>query len=111
MEEQNKNPPPCNCGCGGLPGPPKPVSCSGKPFPFSKDELLIFEALRRVRKEVDRTKALLKTVPSESQDEKKALEMRLEQLRSEWDTLKLKSDEAARERMIALGHIDPKKDG
>jgi hypothetical protein len=106
MEEQEKNTPSCSCNCGGPPGPPKPASCEDKPFPFSKEELLLFEEQRRVRKEADRIKKKLKEIPAEQEEEKKSLQARLDRLRGEWDTLKEKSEQARKERMIALNLLE-----
>ena len=43
----------------------------------------------------------------EQQDRRDYYTERIEALRDEWARLRIRSDEAARERMIALGHINP----
>jgi len=94
------------CGCCQDNSVTSPLSftCADKPDPFSKEEHLIFEKLLAIKKKV---KALKDKLINASQDEKKSLLSSISNLREEWRSWKKKSQEAARRRMIILGHIDP----
>lgn len=115
------------CGCNGAcnpadnENPDYPYTCDDKPFPFSSEELEIFDHLLSIRKEVDELKKQLAELENRTGDksngdaakaahdleEKINCETRISALRHEWNEWKRKSEEAAIRRMIALGHIEP----
>lgn len=114
------------CGCGGAcnPGnnpdsnvdPDFPFTCEDKPFPFSAEELDIFDNLMTIKKEVrDLQKRLGELDGMCGQgngdaarllQEKLSCNDRIDALRREWAEWKRKGEQAAIRRMIALGHID-----
>lgn len=60
------------------------------------------DALRRIKQEVRRLKESLAGDPG-----REDLRRELESLRAEWETWRTRQEEAARERMVLLGHEDP----
>jgi len=91
-----------DCGC---PSPSNeegaPLCCSQKAYPFTEEEVAIHMRLLAIKEEA---RALKERAAS---DEVSAAERdtRLAALRAEWDRLKREGEEAARRRMIALGHF------
>lgn len=92
----------CGQSCGG--------ACGPKEVP-SAEEKEALDALRAIKKRVRALKAQMKN--GAPQPNEKASEsdqdphQELERLRSEWETWEAKRIEAARNRMILLGHEDP----
>lgn len=105
MKESDKFDGQCSCG-GNMPGvPPAGSPCPSKSTLFTKEELEILAKLKALKEEARRLKAQLEKLTDE--EEKRICEDRLGKIRKEWDELKRKGDEAARQRMIHLGHLEP----
>ena len=113
--EENPN---YNCTCIPLneDGSPTPITCADKPYPFSREELEIFDQLLMLKAEVRDIKRCLAEIEGkrgsnglnrELLEEKQAYLERIEALRVEWKDLKHLSASASTRRMIMLGHIDP----
>ena len=73
------------------------------------DEVNALNRLREIKKRVREIKSKLKHLASDPSfhDERNRAESELVELKKEWIEWEKKKDEAARERMIALGHLDP----
>jgi regulator of replication initiation timing len=74
------------------------------------DERRALDALRNIKSRVREIKKRLsgmEGVGDEEMRERATLEMELKRLRSEWKAWEEKRDQAARERMIRLGHTEP----
>jgi hypothetical protein len=106
-----------NDACGCSQGGEEAFNCAHKPYPFSDEELAIFDQLRMIKEESRQLKSRLEEIENESNgriltplqlEEKLFCSDRLEALRLLWNRLKEESEEAATRRMIHLGHIDPK---
>lgn len=92
------------------------ITCADKPYPFSKEELDIFDQMLMVKAEVRDIKRCLAEIDEsrgingisrERLEEKQGYLERLDALRVEWKDLKRHSEGAFTRRMILLGHIDP----
>jgi hypothetical protein len=88
------------------------ITCADKPYPFTGEELEIFDQMLMVKAEVRDIKRCLAEIGNngfsgEQIEEKQGYLDRLEALRVEWKDLKLQSNGAFTRRMILLGHIDP----
>lgn len=95
----------CSCG-GNMPGtPPRGSPCPSKSTLFTKEELEILAKLKALKEEARRLKAQLEEIKDE--EEKRICEDRLGKIRKEWEGLRRRGDEAARQRMIYLGHLEP----
>ena len=92
-----------SCGCGPRDETRPWRSCADKPNPFTAEELEIFEKLLGIKKTVRKIKRRM----TDGDGDREALAARLETLRAEWRVWKARSAEAARQRMILLGHIGP----
>ena len=107
MKNPDKPDIPCSCG-GNMSGtPPMGPPCPSKSTLFSKEELEILAKLRALKEEARRLKVQLEK--TEDEQEKRICEDRLGKVRKEWEELKRKGEEAARQRMIYLGHLEPDK--
>lgn len=90
-----------------------PLKCeksSCKPVEIPTDnEVEALDRLREIKKRVREIKKDLSMMPSEDSFYEKRLEAEneLRRLKTEWDQWMKKRDKAARERMIALGHLEP----
>ncbi|MBW1730127.1 MAG: hypothetical protein JRH08_01930 [Deltaproteobacteria bacterium] len=90
-------------------------SCPGHiQIPTEKEQEAL-EAMRKIKEQVREKKALLKEmrVSQTVENEQRILwlESELKVLKGQWDQWKKKREEAARERMILLGHEEPDKEG
>jgi hypothetical protein len=64
--------------------------------------------LREIKKRVRELKKEMALITSDSyHEERSRSEGELIELKKEWEVWEKKRDEAARERMIALGHLEP----
>jgi FtsZ-binding cell division protein ZapB len=74
----------------------------------TEEERVALDALREIKMRVRELKSRLKSVTvvasQEAAEESKALEKELEALRRQWREWEEKRDEAARVRMVLLGH-------
>ncbi|MBW1722840.1 MAG: hypothetical protein JRH13_11445 [Deltaproteobacteria bacterium] len=74
------------------------------------EELEALGALRRIKERVRAIKEKMAAIsPSEGEKERElldSLEKELERLREEWRRWERKKEDAARERMIKLGHVE-----
>ena len=72
------------------------------------DEVKALNRLREIKKRVREIKKELSNMSSDSSlsENTKRAESELLELKKDWKEWEKKRDEAARERMIALGHID-----
>ncbi|MBW1887768.1 MAG: hypothetical protein JRI52_05385, partial [Deltaproteobacteria bacterium] len=77
----------------------------------TEDELVALNAMRTIKYRSKEVKKRLSEISSPNGDEnaKKILELEreMEQLKAEWREWEEKRKEAARERMILLGHEEP----
>ena len=75
----------------------------------TEDEVKALDRLREIKKRVREIKKELSKMSSDSlfYEQKTLLDSELLQLKKEWEEWEKKRDAAARERMIALGHLDP----
>lgn len=73
----------------------KPFTCADKPNPFTQEELKIFEKLLEIKKQKKKHVG----------DKEK-----LNQLQKDWEFWKQKSKEAAKQRMVLLGHLEPEEE-
>ena len=115
MDETGKPGGPCSCG-GNMPGvPPMGSPCPSKSTLFTKEELEILAKLKALKEEARRVKARLEELREEEErgvlssrleEEKRVCQDRLSHLRVEWEEFRQKGDEAARQRMIHLGHLE-----
>ena len=83
-----------------------------KPLEIPTDDEV--KALNRLREIKKRVRAIKKELSNMASDDsfyelKKRADKELLDLKKEWKEWEKKRDEAARERMIALGHIDSEK--
>jgi len=97
MDEMKKD-----CGC---PPPANeeaaPLCCSQNAYPFTEEEAAIHGRLLAIKEEA----RALKERAASGEVPAAECEARLSALRAEWDRLKKEGEEAARRRMIALGHF------
>lgn len=102
----------CACQQNGDHGKPERFTCDDKPFPFTDEELFILAELRALKSEAMELKAHLAEIhkreaQGESLLDERAMQMKkLMTLRREWDDWKQKGADAAKRRMIALGHVE-----
>jgi hypothetical protein len=85
------------------------TSCKPVEIP-TEDERVALDALRNLKNRVRELKKRLADLSAGGEGalpEKAALEMELDGLKSEWKAWEIKRDQAARERMIRLGHMEP----
>jgi len=86
-------------------------SCPGRVEVPTPEEAVALQALRAIKERVRQVKSRLRSIEmwKDNQEDKERckLEEELERLRSDWDRWEAKRQEAARERMILLGHEDP----
>ena len=76
----------------------------------TEDERRALDALRNIKDRVREIRKRLADMNDRGEreaDEKATLETELQRLKSEWKEWEVKRDQAARERMIRLGHIEP----
>jgi len=76
-------------------------ACGPHEIPTQKEKEAL-DALRGIKQRVREVKEQLEGAPGNE-----ALEQELKGLREEWDTWQKRKEEAARERMVLLGHADP----
>jgi len=83
-------------------------SCCKKMEVPSEDEVVALNAMRAIKERVRDLKTRLSEVSSSNRDEDKgealALEQEMEKLKAEWNEWEEKRKNAAKERMIILGH-------
>ena len=83
-------------------------SCCKKPDVPSEEEMVALNAMRAIKERVRDLKTRLSQVSSSQKDEDKgevlALQEKMEELKAEWNEWEEKRKEAAKERMILLGH-------
>ena len=86
-------------------------SCKHLEIP-TEDEVRALDKLRNIKQRVREIKKELSRTPSDSSffEQRLRSENELHQLKKEWEEWEKKRDEAARERMIALGHLDPESE-
>ncbi|MFC1579913.1 hypothetical protein ACFL4N_03265 [Thermodesulfobacteriota bacterium] len=86
------------------------TSCKQVKVP-TEDEVEALNAMRvvkeRVRSVKDRISRLSAPREASEIEERSRLEKEIAQLKSEWDRLEERRNEAARERMVLLGHEEP----
>lgn len=81
------------------------TSCPGEVEVPTAKELEALNRLREIKKKVrERKKALAQLKATGPKDKIGALEEELLELREQWEKWEKKRDQAARERMILLGH-------
>ena len=89
----------------------KNCSPSCKPIEIpTEEECEALDALRNIKNQVRELKKRLADLAGKGDDalnEKASLETELDGLKSKWKEWEIKRDQAARERMIRLGHIKP----
>ncbi len=75
------------------------------------DEVKALDRLRKIKKRVRELKKELSVTASDSSfhEQRIRAENELTRLKKEWKEWEKKRDEAARERMITLGHLEPDK--
>ena len=75
------------------------------------DEVTALNALRAIKDRVREIKKIISELSDEKIDEQKdqksKLQDEMERLNEEWKAWEKRREEATRERMILLGHIDP----
>lgn len=85
-------------------------SCGPVEVP-SEDEKAALDVLRKIKHRVREVKARLNEISSDTSNEtakeSALLEKELKEMRVEWDAWEKKREEAARVRMVLLGHEDP----
>ena len=86
-------------------------SCKHMEIP-TEDEVRALDRLRNIKKRVREIKKDLAQISSDSSfhEQRLLLENELLQLKGDWGEWEKKRDAAARERMIALGHLDPESE-
>lgn len=84
---------------------PMQTSCPGKVEVPTAKELEALNRLREIKKKVrEKKKALAQLKATGPKDKIGVLEEELLELREQWEKWEKKRDQAARERMILLGH-------
>ncbi len=84
---------------------PMQASCPGQIQVPTEKELLALNSLRKIKEKVKQKKKELAALKApEDQERIKALEAELADLKAQWEDWEKKKEEAARERMILLGH-------
>ena len=84
-------------------------SCKPVEIP-TEDEREALDALRTIKdrvREIKKRLADLRNGENEESEENEKFDKELQALRAEWKKWEIKRDQAARERMIRLGHIEP----
>ena len=88
----------------------KKSSCKSMEIP-TDDEVKALNKMREIRKRAAEIKKELSHMASDASPSEKInraeRERELIELKKEWKDWEKKRDEAARERMIALGHLEP----
>ncbi len=80
-------------------------SCPGKVEIPTQKELEALNRLREIKEKVrEKKKALAQSKTTGQKEKITALEKELSELKLQWDEWEKKRDEAARERMVLLGH-------
>ncbi|MBN1104837.1 MAG: hypothetical protein JXL84_15575 [Deltaproteobacteria bacterium] len=91
-----------SCGCGNF--------CGGIDVP-TEAERVALDGMRSVRNEAKALKEKMARIEKEGSAEEKAerdlVRREIDRLRSEWQEWEKKREEAAKERMILLGHEKP----
>ncbi len=82
-------------------------SCKSMEIP-TDDEVKALNRLREIKKRVREIKKELSHMASDASfyEQRTRADNELLELKKEWEKWEKKRDEAARERMIALGHLD-----
>ena len=81
--------------------------CKSMELP-TDEELKALNRLREIKKRVRQLKKEMALMASDSLfEERSRSEGELIELKKEWEVWEKRRDEAARERMIALGHLEP----
>ena len=81
--------------------------CKSMKLP-TEDELKALNRLREIKNRVRELKKKMALMNSDSfYEERSRSEGELIELKKEWEAWEKKRDEAARERMVSLGHLEP----
>ena len=81
--------------------------CTSMKLP-TEDELKALNRLREIKNRVREVKKKIALMNSDSfYEERSRSEGELIELKKEWEVWEKKRDEAARKRMVALGHLEP----
>ena len=84
--------------------------CGGLEVP-TDDEVAVLNEMRELKNQVKSIKGKISEISSSDDDSKKedlaGLEGNLASLKKKWDDLDARRQEAARQRMIILGHEEP----
>ena len=88
----------------------KKNNCKPMEIP-TDDEVKALNSLRKIKKRVRELKRELSFMASDasSYEQKIRIDRELADLKIEWEVWAKKRDEAARARMIALGHLEPEQ--
>ena len=86
-------------------------SCQGKIQVPTEEERQALEELRRIKAIVREKKTQLRQLRASGEVEKSSriqqVESQLEELKEEWDVWERRREDAAKKRMILLGHEEP----
>ena len=82
------------------------TSCKQVQVP-TEDEVEALNAMREVKERVRSIKGQISKLSAPEMEERSRLEKEMAQLKSKWDRLEERRNEAARVRMVLLGHEEP----
>ena len=82
------------------------TSCKQVQVP-TEDEVEALNAMREVKERVRSIKGQISKLSAPEMEERSGLEKEMAQLKSKWDRLEERRNEAARVRMVLLGHEEP----